>query len=106
MTMRVYEFSFHHYFYISFIVSEVRSNHSSSDIDMISDNTVSNIAEMCDIGMISKRRVFYLDRSSNMTIFTNNSGTSQIRVWSDRTIFSDVYISFNIGSRFEYSSFF
>ena len=58
MTFGIHEFSFYHYFDISFIVSEICGNKSSADIYVVSDNRISNITQMCYIGFISERRVF------------------------------------------------
>gem|GEM_PF-4708926 len=71
-TSRIGKFTFDWYENISIIMAKIGSHSPSTEIDMIPNNAISDITQMCNIGMISECRIFDFDTRSQVTILTDN----------------------------------
>ena len=60
------ELIFYHNFDIATVMPEVCDLGTASDVDVISDNRISDIAQVRNMGIISNIRILHLDRKSDL----------------------------------------
>ncbi len=106
MTTSISKGIFYHGFDILAIMSKVGSLGSTTDIHLIADDTITDIRKMRYAWVLSYIGIFYLYESTYFRILTDASRSSDICIRSYDASFSEIDISFDIGSWFEEDSLF
>lgn len=71
------------------VVTEVGSNGSSSEVDMIAYDGVTHVAQMPDGRVMANDRVFDFDRLADMAVVADGSGSTQVAVGADLAMLPD-----------------
>ena len=87
------------------VVTQVRSDRACAEVHFFSQDGVSEVRKVADVGARQEDRVLDLDGLADVTLITDRSGAADVAIGPDLAVVADDHVAFDDDAREDLAAF-